>query len=309
MSESQHAGYARKPGGYETSSSGREQDLITPLLQGAALHALAIWTAAWFVAWGIGMGPSSVFIVFFALMAWYIGLWLHRHESIHWLHVIGVLIVGTGIPYVLDQIWIGYILPWSPFFKILWSLFCLPVVACGAIIFKRMYVGLIDPHWPPPRVAVERVGRLRYDSPEIVEPEIEIREIPSREITFERMRESKDLGIDYFGIPDMNTREWHQYIRRMLIDYARPESYDGDVIGWSETIAHDRFGIAEAEYRRVRNAAIDAGLLKWRNPDHKQEGCVFVETELESWIGFASSPPPPRHDWYVQAINEAMIDT
>ena len=230
----------------------------------------------------------------------------NRHGFVHWFTwgfsaavlalwlIIGLEIAANLLP------------PW----EIVWAVH----VKCVAqvVIFMLLVVtGFVE--WAVFVEIVDPEHSMRHSGPEMskkLEPiypwstgiqgrdvVVETVEIPARSLQFERKRD--DGGWDYGEIPCINTREWWVFIRAVLNDLGNPEG-----VTFSEPHAKN-FGIGQAEYIKVRDAMLDAGLLRWRDDGNHRNGTTPSYREADFWRQYVEHSPPPPKQWYVQRMQKA----
>jgi len=139
------------PGQRESIKGGRDQDLHTPLYQTLALMACGAWVLMWLVFIALVIGSWLAFAI--SGIVFYVR-WRRYERSLRW--DIGNAILHVLVVVLLDGIWTTYIMTWTPWQKLIFTLLCLLMASPGVWFYYHITIRVGDPNYPSPRKAVEQ---------------------------------------------------------------------------------------------------------------------------------------------------------
>jgi hypothetical protein len=180
-------------------------------------------------------------------------------------------------------------------------------IVVDSVVIWALYVEVVDPEHSMRHSGPQMANRLQPIHPTSVgvqgaTPKVEYREIPSRTLRYERKRAGDEQnGWELGDVPNIQTREWWEFVRAVLADVDRDEG-----VTFSEPCA-ERFNIKGAEYRQTRDALIEEGFLAWRDEGNHNLGVELAFDEVDFWVQFAQQPPTPPKEWFVQQLKEAGL--
>jgi len=260
-----------EPGQRETLTSGREQDLVTPILQAVALCVASIWTLAWLFAMTVATGP----LVFYVLAAGSVGAQvlpeLRKRERLpDWRWIVVSVVWRMVVAFLADLIWMDYRLGWPVWAILYFDAGCLLLMSPGVLVISVLFLRLIDPTYPNPRKAIERYGPQLFWQPD-----------PARE-TYEATREVVPVRLD---IEDEkgNHKMLDLDVTPSLQQFAAAVLADKDQ--FSERGAME-LGSQKAERRQefiaLRDEMIDRRLIGWKNTDNHQSGYWWTAAAIRA---------------------------
>lgn len=289
------------PGQRETIRGGRDQDLLTPFWQTATLCVSGAWMLAWLVAMALVVGPVMGYALSMAIFFIRWGRKIVRGWKKNFTYasyggyltwIAFNLLVHLGIAYSADLIWTDYVLDWSPWNTVLWTLLCCAMIAPPALLGYVIAIRILDPNYPSPRKAVnQRQPQMPWYPDEPVE------QIAAGPQLLRVKVESTDPRY-HSGILDLPpVREWYDFALWLL---RHPD-------GFSEPNAK-RFGVKinlrsnkppwyGRGFRQVRDDLFDRGWAEWSDSTAHGQGITLYEEASAAFREYCENgPPPPQED-------------
>lgn len=273
----------------ETIHGGRDQDLLTPFWQTVALCILGAWALGWIVALALVIGPLLAYALSISIL---VARWRYvarRHREIPWQWLAWNVCGHAAIPVALDAwVWTGYILAWSAWSKMLWTILCALMIAPAALLWYVIVIRILDPNYPSPRKAMDqREPQMPWyrDAPAAqaapTVPRLISVAVSENEPRFH------DGRLDLPPVP-----EWYRFALQII---RHPEEF-------GETTAQ-RFGVKldlksnkppwyGRGFRQVRNDILSRRWGRWVDDDHHKAGFILYAPALTAFRAYCEAGPP-----------------
>jgi len=260
-----------EPGQRETLTSGREQDLVTPILQAVALCVASIWTLAWLFAMTVATGP----LVFYVLVVGSVGaqvlIELRKRQSLpDWRWIVVSIVWRMLVAFVGDLIWMDYRLGWPLWSVLYFDAACLLLMSPGVLVISVLFLRLIDPTYPNPRKAIERYGpQLFWQRDPAMMAYDAVREtVPVRLDLADGHGNHKMLDVDV-------TSTLQQFAAAVIADQEQFSERGAMELG-------SRKAERKQEFIALRDEMIDRALIGWKNADNHQSGYWWTAAAIRA---------------------------
>ena len=267
------------PGQRGIEKGGRDQDLLTPLWQGVALCVLGAWIIGWFVALSLVLGAVLGYALSLAALCVRARRLTAKYTSIPWLWIWVNLAIHTGIAFALDLIWTPYLLPWTPWIKLWWSLLYIVLIAVGALLFYTIVIRVFDPHYPSPRKAVEVLEWMRPWERDSIDEVLELAEPQDAQlVTLEIIEGDKRRYLTGIEI----TPGLQRFCKGVL---------DGSVT-FSEGGAAGCEWKPKAAFIDLRDQMLEREMIAWKNTGNTRSGYHIRPVARRALVELAALPCP-----------------
>lgn len=276
------------PGQRETIRGGRDQDLLTPFWQRVTLCVEGAWILAWLVAMALVVGPLLGYVVSWIALSIRWRFLRKGFTVIPWQWLAVNVTTHTLAAYGADVIWTPYLLPWSPWLKMIWSALCAVMIAPAALMAYVIAVRLLDPNYPSPRKAVDqRQPQMPWYVDDPAEP------IPLGPRLLSVQVESTDPRY-HSGVLDLPpVREWYDFALWILRNPTGFSEPNAKRFGVKLNLKSDKPPWYGRGFRQVRDDLFERGWASWNDPAAKQQGIALYEEALAAFHEYCENGPPP----------------
>lgn len=277
------------PGQRETIRGGRDQDLLTPFWQTVAICVCCAWIIGWLVALALVVGSVLGYVLSFVLLLLRWRYITRRHTQIPWQWIVwNIGVVHSLVPYLFDAfVWTGYILPWSPWLKMLWSLICCVMIAPPGLLVYVLAVRILDPNYPSPRKATDqREPQMPWyrDNPEALE-------IVNPPRLLRIQVDNADNGYGVLDLPPVI--EWYDFAGWLIENpggFSEPNAKRFEV---KITLKQNKPPWYGRGFRQVRDDLLARQWADWVDSSARNLGLVLYSEALAAFERYYENGPPP----------------
>ena len=276
------------PGQRETIKGGRDQDLLTPFWQTLALLACGPWCLMWLVFWGLVVGPVLGYVIALTVLLVRCRRLTKKYTAIPWQWIAWNLVIHVGVAFALDRIWTPYLLTWSLWNKVIWSVLCALMIAPAAWFYYHTTIRTADPNYPSPRKAVDqRQPQMPWyrDQP-VAQPTELIPRLVRTQV------ESSDPNY-HAGMLDLPpVREWYAFALWVLRNPGDLTETKAKSFKVKLSLKGDKPPWYGRGFRQVRSDILARQWGHWVDESNHGQGFVLLPEALASFRAFCEDGPP-----------------